>query len=126
MRAQVVVLLVPIALLVGCKEASSTSEALELPSAEGLPAGTLPECDQSCQDSQVVRALGSAMVFLFNQNLVGKPSGNVDVTADCANGGKARLHGSASSNHSTQTTTMDLEFDFQGCRVVSATQDLTL
>ena len=55
-----------------------------------------PTCGQTCQDYLVGLAVNDTVWFLWNQNIAGRPVGNIDVSASCPLGGSAHITGMTS------------------------------
>ncbi len=72
-------------------------------------------CEQECQDAIALRAVRETMKFMFNITLQAQPVGAQDVTEDCATGGRARIHGDASSVPEQGATRVDLTYEFEEC-----------
>lgn len=74
-----------------------------------------PPCDQTCMDQVAARALREAMKLAYNLTLQGKPVGAQDQSTPCPFGGTAHVFGTASSNASQGTTSVELTYAFQAC-----------
>lgn len=74
-------------------------------------------------DALVVYGILDTEIFLFDQNLVGQPTGAQDLTVDCPLGGTVHITGTTTSD--TQAT-VDLTYDFSGCANSGSGYDLAL
>lgn len=74
-----------------------------------------PPCEQTCQDEVAARSLREAMKLAYNLTLQGKPVGTHDETTPCPLGGRARVHGVATSNATQGTTDVALVYEFVEC-----------
>ena len=74
-------------------------------------------------DPSVVYGILDTEIFLFDQNLVGQPTGAQDLTVDCPLGGTVHLTGTTTSDIQA---TVDLTYDFAGCASSGSGYDLAL
>lgn len=98
-------------LLAGCSSTdgnSSNSGSTGSGTSGGL------QCDTACQDGQVAYAVDSTAWLLWNQDIAGMPSGNIDRMAPCPLGGTTHITGTTSVA-SNQVNTADINFDLSGC-----------
>lgn len=61
-------------------------------------------------------ALNSTAMAIYNQNLAGKPVGNVSVTANCPLGGTVAITGSVSYASNVGVTTVNLTYVLSNCQ----------
>lgn len=75
-------------------------------------------------DETVVYAILDQCAYLYGQSLIGKPVGAQDVIAPCPLGGEAHLTGTTADDG--VNATIDLVYDFAGCRTVDDTFELVI
>ena len=75
------------------------------------------------QDQQVVYGVLDTQVFLYDQNIVGRPAGAQDVVASCPLGGTARIAGQTSQD---VNAVIDLTIVLEGCASSGSGYDLTM
>ncbi len=81
-------------------------------------------CDQGCQDFLAALGLDSTVWFLWNQAIVGHPSGSTNVMGACPLGGSAHITGTTSVA-ADGTNTADLTFEFAACARSERLYELT-
>ena len=69
-------------------------------------------------DRSISWALIANTSDLYNEHIAGKPVGDFDVTAPCAEGGTARITGSVATPGNMGGTNVDLAFDMNACHAV--------
>lgn len=85
--------------------------------------GTL-HCEQACQDGQVAFAVDNTGWLIYNQNIAGQPSGNIDRTASCPLSGTAHVTGTVGTSDNG-VTSLELSFDLENCGVAGSSYTLT-
>ena len=70
------------------------------------------EGEESSPDASVVYGVLDTLVFLYDQNLIGRPTGGQDASAECPLGGTVHITGTTAE---TDSAVIDLVFDMAGC-----------
>ncbi len=74
-----------------------------------------PPCELGCQDKTGVRAIREMMKLIYNLTLQGKPVGEQSQAIECPRGGRAFIHGAATSNADQGTTEVKLTYEAEAC-----------
>jgi len=74
-------------------------------------------------DARVVYGVLDTEIFLYDQLLVGQPSGNQDISGDCPLGGTVHVVGTTAQ---AESASVDLVFSLTDCANVGAGYDLAL
>jgi hypothetical protein len=83
-------------------------------------------CDQTCQDNQSAWAITAIVWFLFDQNIAGAHSGNINLTVSCPLGGNVVIKGTAVWNSSDTLGNINLSYAFSACQMSDPSYNLTL
>jgi hypothetical protein len=84
-----------------------------------------PPCEQACLDGVALAAIRDELKLVYNLTLQGQPTGTQDATTPCPLGGSAHVSGTATSNASVGTTTVNLTYDLKQCAYSQTDSDPT-
>ena len=79
------------------------------------------DASETSSDATVVYGLLDSLVFLYDQNLIGRPVGGQDSTDDCPLGGTVHITGTTAESESA---VIDLVFDMAACANTGSDYDL--
>ena len=72
-------------------------------------------CGEACADRFVGSATLGTLIFLWNQNLAGQPTGAQNKMVNCAFGGTVHITGTTGYDNGTQIATAHIVYDLAAC-----------